>query len=105
LIYAQIRPSSSIRAAGLDLAALPPSRVPGAATLNTELDAALATIASQRTFSLGARLDVTSSLDLKLQWDRTNLGANSQGFLTNVQPGFQPGSSLTLFSVTLDFVF
>jgi hypothetical protein len=103
--YAQVRPNSSIRAPGLNLSALPPSQAPVAATLNAQLDAALATIASQRTFSLGARLDVTSSLDLKLQWDRTNLGANSQGFLTNVQPGFQPGSSLTLFSVTLDFVF
>ncbi len=103
--YAQVKPNSSIRAPGLELSALPPSQAPAAAALNAELNAALAANASQRTSSLGARLDVTRSLDLKLQCDRTNLGASSQGWLTNVQPGFRPGSSLTVFSVTLDFVF
>jgi len=104
-IYAQTRPNSSTWAAGLNLAALPPAQAAPAAGLNAELDAALATIASQRTSSLGARLDVTRNIDLKLQWDHTNLGANSQGWLTNLQPGFRPGSSFTLISATLDFVF
>jgi hypothetical protein len=40
-----------------------------------------------------------------LQIDRTTLGANSQGSLTNIQPGFQRGSSLDVFSATMDFVF
>jgi hypothetical protein len=104
-IYARTRPDSSTRAAGLDLAALPPPQATAAATLNAELNTTLATIASQRTSSLGARFDVTSSIDLKLQWDRTNLGANSQGWLKNLQTGFRPGSRLTLISATLDFVF
>jgi hypothetical protein len=103
--YAQTRPNSNTRDPGLDLSALPPSLAAEAGALNAELNAALATFASQRTLSLGARLDVTSSIDLKLQWDRTNLGANSQGWLTNLQPGFQLGSSFTLVSATLDFVF
>jgi hypothetical protein len=103
--YAQTRPNTATRAPGLAVSALPPSQAAAAATLNTELNAALATIASQRTVSLGARLDVTSSIDLKLQWDHMNLGANSQGWLTNLQPGFRPGSGLTLISATLDFVF
>jgi hypothetical protein len=103
--YAQTRPNTPIRARGLELSALPPSQQAAAAALNAALDAALARIASQRTVSLGARLDVTSSIDLKLQWDHTSLGADSQGWLTNVQPGFRPGSSLTLISATLDFVF
>jgi hypothetical protein len=103
--YAQTRPNSGSRAAGLDLSELPPPLAAEAGALNTELNATLATFASQRTLSLGARLDVTSSIDLKLQWDRTNLGADSQGWLTNLQPGFQPGSSYTLVSATLDFVF
>ena len=103
--YAQTRPNTSTRTSGLDVAALPPSQTAVAVSLNAELNTALATIASQRTVSLGARLDVTSSIDLKLQWDHTNLGANSQGWLTNLQPGFRPGSSLTLISATLDFVF
>jgi hypothetical protein len=103
--FSQVRPNSSLRARGLDVSALPPSQAPAAAALNAELNAALASLAAQRTLSLGTRLDVTSSLDLKLQYDRTKLGANSQGWLTNTQPGFRPGSSFTLFSVTLDFVF
>jgi hypothetical protein len=103
--YAQTRPNSNTRDPGLDLSALPPSLAAEAGALNAELNAALATFASQRTLSLGARLDVTSSIDLKLQWDRTNLGANSQGWLTNLQPGFQLGSSFTLVSATLNFVF
>jgi hypothetical protein len=103
--YAQTRPNSKTRDPGLDVSALPPSQAAAAAALNTELNAALGSIASQRTFSLGARLDVTSSIDLKLQCDHTKLGADSQGWLTNLQPGFLPGSSLTLISATLDFVF
>jgi hypothetical protein len=103
--YAQTRPNTSTRTSGLDVAALPPSQAAEAASLNAGLNTSLATIASQRTVTLGARLDVTSSIDLKLQWDHTNLGADSQGWLTNLQPGFRPGSSLTLISATLDFVF
>jgi hypothetical protein len=103
--YAQTLRNTSARAPGLELSALPPSRAGAAAALNAELDTALASVASQRTSSLGARLDVTSSIDLKLQWDHTDLGANSHGWLTNVQPGFRPGSSLNVISATLDFVF
>jgi len=103
--YAQIRPNVGTRSTGLDLSTLPPALAPEAATLNAELNATLGLMASQRTLSLGARVDVTSSIDLKLQWDRTNLGANSQGWLTNLQPGFQLGSSFTLVSATLNFVF
>ena len=104
-IYAQTRPNSNTRAPGLDVSTLPPSQAAAATTLNTELNTELGTIASQRTASLGARFDVTTYIDLKLQWDHTTLGANSQGWLTNLQPGFRPGSSVTLISATLDFVF
>jgi hypothetical protein len=103
--YAQVRPNSSIRDPGLDLSALPPSLAAPAAALNAGLNASLATVASQRTVSLGARFDVRRNVDLKLQCDRINLGANSQGWLTNLQPGFRPGSSLTLVTLNLDFVF
>jgi hypothetical protein len=103
--YAQVRPNSSIRAPGLDLSALPPSQAPEATALNAGLNAALASIASERTLSFGTRFDVTSSIDVKLQWDHTNLGENSHGWLTNLQPGFRTGSSFNLISLTLDFVF
>jgi len=103
--YAQTRPNSSTRAPGLDLSAIPPSQATAAAVLDAGLDTVLARIASQRTSSLGARFDVTSNIDLKFQWDHTNLGSNSQGWLINLQPGFRPGSSFTLVSAMLDFVF
>jgi hypothetical protein len=103
--YAQVRPNTSAQDPGLDLSALPPYLTAPAAALNSGLNASLGTIASQRTLSLGARFDVRRNVDLKLQWDRINLGANSQGWLTNLQPGFRPGSSLTVITLNLDFVF
>jgi len=45
------------------------------------------------------------NLDLKVQLDHINLGAGSAGTLVNTQPGFQPGSTVYLFSTAVDFVF
>jgi hypothetical protein len=103
--YAQIKADTSISDPGLNLSGLPPAVAGFAQTLNAGLNAALATIASQRTASIGARWDIKQSVDLKLQFDRTKLGENSQGWLTNLQPGFQRGSSLDVISATIDFVF
>jgi hypothetical protein len=103
--YAQVRPNSNTQDPGLDLASLPPAAAAAGIALNAGLNATLANIASQSTFSLGARVDIARSVDLKLQWDRTSLGKGSRGSLTNLQPGFTPGSNLTLVSATLDFVF
>jgi hypothetical protein len=44
-------------------------------------------------------------VDLKLQYEHISLGAGSAGTLTNVQPGFQPGGALNVFSAAVDFVF
>jgi hypothetical protein len=103
--YAQTRANSSAQSPGVDLAELPPSLAGAGGTLNAELNATLGTIASQRTFSIGARADITSSIDVKIQWDRTNLAHGSEGWLTNLQAGFPRGSNLTLVTATLDFVF
>jgi hypothetical protein len=51
------------------------------------------------------RWDFMKNFDLKMQLDRIDLGAGSAGTLINVQPGFQPGSTILLFSSVVDFVF
>jgi hypothetical protein len=59
----------------------------------------------QNTVSIGSRWDFMRNTDLKLQLDRTRIGAGSTGGLINIQPGFQLGGSVTVFSATIDFVF
>lgn len=105
LTYAQIRPNSNTSDPGLNLSQLPPNQVVPAETLNEQLNAALASLTSQRTLSAGLRWDFLRNMDLKVQYDRVDLGAHSQGWLTNLQPGFRVGSALDVFSATVDFVF
>jgi hypothetical protein len=50
------------------------------------------------------RWDFMQSVDLKLQFDHTRLGAGSAGALTNLQPDFVRGGTVNLFTATLDFV-
>ena len=90
---------------GLTLTGLPPGAAGFAAGLNAGLNAILQAIPTQRTVSLGARWDFAKNIDLKVQFDHTRLGADSDGTLINIQPGFQPGGTVNLFSATLDFVF
>ena len=72
--------------------------------LNTELNSILGSIAVQKTISVGARWDFLKNVDLKLQYDRTRLGAGSPGTLINLQPDFRPGVGVNLFSIAIDFV-
>jgi hypothetical protein len=88
----------------LSLTALPPSLVGPATGLNAALNSILGSIPVQNTTSLGLRWDFVRHLDLKLQYDYTRLGAGSPGTLANLQPGFVPGSTVNLFSATIDFV-
>jgi hypothetical protein len=54
---------------------------------------------------VGARWDLMRNAAFKLQYDRTRIGAGSNGALTNLQPGFQTGGKLDVFSATVDFIF
>jgi hypothetical protein len=103
--YAQVRADTNTSDPGLNLSGLPPALAGAAESLNAGLNESLAAIASQSTVSIGARWDIRKSVDLKLQFDRTRLGSNSQGWLTNLQPGFQLGSYLDIISASIDFVF
>lgn len=105
LTYAQVKMDSNTFDPGLTLSALPPSLVGPAADLNTGLNAILGASPIQKTISVGARLDFAKNTSLKLQFDHIRLGAGSPGTLINVQPGFQPGGKVNVFSATIDFVF
>jgi hypothetical protein len=65
----------------------------------------LSTKPVQNTLSIGARWDVLRNAALKLQYDHTRIGAGSSGVLANLQPGFQPGGTVNVISVSVDFVF
>jgi hypothetical protein len=91
---------------GLTLSALPSALVGFAAGLNVGLNALLQqSIPEQKTLTAGARWDFMKNVDLKLQIDHTRAGAESFGTLVNVQPGLRPGSTVNLFSATLNFVY
>jgi hypothetical protein len=60
---------------------------------------------AQRTVSGGLRWDFMKNLDLKVQYDYVRLGAGSTGLFVNEQPGFRLGSTASVISATIDFVF
>ncbi len=104
-IYSRAHGDSNTSDPGLSVANLPPALAPVAMALNSALDATLANKIEQSTVSIGARWDVAKEAALKLQFDHTQLGPNSAGTLTNLQPGFARGGSYNVISVTFDFVF
>ena len=75
----------------------------------TALNAGAAALASNRTLQqtamAGVRWDFRSGADLKVQYEKINLGDDSQGRLINTQPGFTPGGNVDLISIAVDFVF
>jgi hypothetical protein len=73
--------------------------------LNLALNSLLSSKRVQNTISTGVRWDFARDVDLKLQVDHTKIGAGSSGGLINLQPGFQPGGTVNLLSITIDFVF
>jgi len=104
LIYTEARADSNTSDPGLNVSAVPPYLAGPATALNAALNTLLATVAVQNTTSVGSRWDVMKNVDLKLQYDYIDLRGNSAGTLINVQPGFRPGGSVSLLSITVDFV-
>jgi hypothetical protein len=104
LTYAAVRANSNTSDPGLNASALPLYLAGPATGLNAELNEILGEAAEQNTISVGSRWDVIKNVDLKLQYDHTRLGAGSQGVLINLQPGFQPGGTVNLLSIAIDFV-
>jgi len=104
LTYGALKANSNTSDPGLNVSALPPYLAAPAMGLNAGLNAILGSIAVQNTTSAGVRWDFMKSVDLKLQCDHTRLGAGSPGLLINLQPGFQRGGTVNLFSAAIDFI-
>lgn len=104
LTFGDIKANSNTSDPGLVVSKVPPFLIGPAIGLNAGLNAILGSIAVQTTVSAGVRWDFLRNVDLKLQYDHTRLGAGSPGTLINVQPGFQPGCTVNLFSAAIDFV-
>ncbi len=61
---------------------------------------------SQSTVSIGTRWDFMKNFDLKVQYDRVRLSADSNGHLANVPAGtILYGSTFHVLSMTVDFLF
>jgi hypothetical protein len=104
LTYGSLKANSNTSDPGLNISTLPPYLAGPAVGLNAALNAVLGSIAVQSTTSAGVRWDFIRNVDLKLQYDHTRLGAGSPGTLINLQPGFQPGGIVNLFSFAVDFL-
>ncbi|CAM3840729.1 porin [Polaromonas hydrogenivorans] len=102
--YAQAK-ADNLSDPGLTVSALPPFLAGPATGLNAALNSVLSRKAVQNTISVGGRWDFMKNTDLKLQFDHTRIGTGSSGMLINIQPGFQTGGKVNVFSATLDFVF
>jgi hypothetical protein len=103
--YAKVKKDSNASDPGLTVSALPPFLAGPAAALNAALNTTLASSPVQQTISVGGRWDFAKNAAFKLQADHIRLGAGSSGTLINVQPDFQPGGKVNVFSATIDFVF
>lgn len=89
---------------GLTVEGLPPEQAGTAVALNAVLNRFLGLIPVQQGISTGARWDFTPGVALKVQYDHNRMGARSAGTLGNLQPGFTPGGTVDLFSLSIDFV-
>lgn len=78
---------------------------PGSEALDAMLNSLLQGQPQQKSISLGLRWDFSSNMAIKAQFDHMNHEGGSRGYLVNSQPGFDPGGSVNLFSLALDFVF
>jgi hypothetical protein len=59
----------------------------------------------RKSYTLGARWDFRTNMDLKLEFTHSKNDSGSNGDLRNTGPGFVPGRAYNLVSVSYDFVF
>lgn len=104
LTFADVKSDSKTFDPGLNVSQLPPFLAGPAAALNAGLNTILASAAVQHTISAGARYDVMKNVDLKVQYDRINIGAGSAGTLVNAQSDFQRGGRVNVISIAVDFI-
>lgn len=102
--YARLITSHRV-SASIPLAGLPPALAGYGGTINGVVAGLNASDQSQSTLSAGVRWDFMKNLDLKVEYDYVRLDAGSTGMFVNEQPGFRPGSTASVFTAGVDFVF
>jgi len=102
--YARLK-SLHLAAPEIPLQGLPLPLAGYGAVLNGVVAGVNAGNQSQRTLSTGLRWDFMKNLDLKVQYDYVRLDAGSTGLFVNEQPGFRLGSTASVLSLAVDFVF
>jgi hypothetical protein len=91
---------------GISTTGLPGVFAGGAAALNAGLNTSINQFqGSQQSVGVGMRWDAFNNVAIKGQYNRVNLGDNSSGKLANVQPGFELGSTYSVYTLTVDFIF
>lgn len=90
---------------GIPTEGLPPPQAAAAGQLNAILNQLLGAAAEQNSISLGARWDFARNMALTMQYEYLDLAEGSPGIFANIQPGFQPGGSASVVSLTFDFVY
>lgn len=104
--YSRIKTNTrAISENSIPLAGLPPDMAGFGSVLNGIVAGFVRTDNSQQTLAAGVRWDFTRNFALKAQYDHIDMDDGSIGLLGNQQPGFKPGGSLNVFSLTLDYVF
>lgn len=78
---------------------------PGSDDLDAALNEILGGQPEQKSVAVGARWDLARNAALKVQYDYFDLDDDSPGVLLNRQPDFEPGGSVSLVSIAVDFVF
>ena len=89
----------------ISLDGLPPGLIVLGSIANGIVTGITAAPRSQQTISTGLRWDFASNFDLKAQYDFVAVDKGSDGYFASIQPGFQPGANVSVFSATVDFVF
>jgi opacity protein-like surface antigen len=102
--YARVK-SQHDAAPVIALGGLPAPLAAYGAVVNGVVEGLNSASTSQRTLSAGLRWDFMKNFDLKVQYDYVRLDAGSTGLFGNEQPGFRPGSTASVFSAAVDFVF
>lgn len=105
LTVAQVRATSNTSDPGLSVVGLPPQLAGVASGMNAGLNDLLGSVGVQKSAAVGLRWDFAKSVDVKLQFERIVLGANSAGNLIQIQPDFRRGGTVNTVSAVLDFVF
>lgn len=104
VIYAKSRMLSNTSDPGLNVAAAPPGMTGYAAGLNAGLNGFLKPTTGT-TVSVGARWDFTRNASIKFEYEQMHLAPGSSGLLIKLQPGYQAGGKVNLFSAAVDFAF